>query len=73
MIDIHIKTDRDRHALAQMIASTQGEDVRDPAIQQVASLVRTHQAEAEKARPSQNDMATVNFHKIDSESDWTDV
>jgi len=73
MIDIQIKAGRGANALAQMIASTQGEDVRDPAVAQVATLVRNHQAEVEKNRLSPNDVQTVDFKKIDADSDWTDV
>jgi len=63
MIDIQIKTRRGPNALAQLIASTQGEDVRDANVAQVATLVRTHQAELEKARPSAHD----------AENDWSDL
>ena len=73
MIDIQIKAGREPKALAELIASTQGEDVRDPGVAQVASLVRTHQAEVEKARPSANDLETVDFKKLDPETDWSDV
>ena len=73
MIDIHIKAGRDPNALAQMIASTQGEDVPDPAVEQVASLVRQHQADVELNRLSQHDMQTVDFKKLDDETDWSDV
>jgi hypothetical protein len=73
MIDIQIKAGRKPHALAQMIASTQGEDVRDPAVEQVATLVRVHQAQTEQSRPSRNELTTVDFKKIDAENDWTDV
>ena len=73
MIDIQIKTGRGAKALEQMIASTQGEPVHDPAVAQVASLVRNHQAEQEKSRPSVNDLETVDFQKLDAETDWSDV
>lgn len=73
MIDIQIKAGREPKALAELIASTQGEDVRDPSVAQVASLVRTHQAEVEKTRPTLNDLETVDFKKLDPETDWSDV
>ena len=73
MIDIQIKAGGEPKALAELIASTQGEDVRDPSVAQVATLVRTHQAEDEKARPSCNDLPTVDFQKLDPETDWSDV
>jgi hypothetical protein len=73
MIDIQIKTGQGEKALAQMIASTQGENVADPAVAQVGALVRDHQAEQEKARPSVNDLQTVDFQKLDAETDWSDV
>jgi hypothetical protein len=71
MIDIHIKAGPKE--LAQMIASTHGEDVRDAAVAQVATLVRSHQEESEKKRPSRNDLETVDFDKLDHETDWSDV
>ena len=73
MIDIQIKAGRDAKALAELIASTQGEDVRDPGVAQVATLVRTHQAEVEKSRPSVNELETVDFQKLDADTDWSDV
>jgi hypothetical protein len=73
MIDIQIKADRDRNALAQMIASTHGEDVRDAAVAQVATLVREHQEETERTRPSRNELETVDFGKLDPDDDWSDV
>ena len=73
MIDIQIKADRGEKTLAQMIASTQGENVVDPAVAQVGSLVRSHQAEQEKQRPSAHDLQTVDFQKLDPETDWSDV
>jgi len=75
MIDIQIKASRGDKALAQLIASTQGEDVRDAGVAQVATLVRTHQAEVEKSRPSKHELETVDFKKLDldSDNDWSDV
>ena len=73
MIDIQIKAGRKPQALAQMIASTQGEEAGDPAVEQVATLVRNHQAEVEKSRPSWNEISTVNFQKLDADDDWSDV
>jgi hypothetical protein len=73
MIDIQIKADGDPSALAQMIASTQGEDVRDPAVTQVATLVREHQEATERMRPSRNELQTVDFDKLDPDNDWSDV
>jgi len=75
MIDIQIKASRGDKALAQLIASTHGEDVRDAGVAQVATLVRTHQAEVEKSRPSWNEIETVDFKKLDldPDHDWSDV
>lgn len=74
MIDIQIKAEgRGPKALAQMIASTQGEDVRDASVSQVATLVRTHQAEVEATRPSHQELETVDFKKLDADNDWSDV
>lgn len=75
MIDIQIKARRGPNALAQLIASTQGEDVRDASVSQVATLVRTHQAEDEKSRPSHQELETVDFKKLDLDvdNDWSDV
>ena len=73
MIDIQIKAGRDPQALAQLIASTHGEEVRDPGVAQIATLVRRHQADMELLRPTPNEVETVNFHKLDAENDWSDV
>jgi hypothetical protein len=73
MIDIQIKAGGDPGALAQMIASTHGEDVRDPAVAQVATLVREHQEQTERTRPSRNELETVDFDKLDADNDWSDV
>jgi hypothetical protein len=72
MIDIQIKQGGDP-ALAQMIASTHGEDVRDPAVEQVATLLREHQEEDVRSRPSHHELQTVDFDKLDPDNDWSDV
>ncbi|HUJ63636.1 MAG TPA: hypothetical protein VLX92_34290 [Kofleriaceae bacterium] len=73
MIDIQIKAGGDPKALAELIASTQGDEARDPALAHIASLVRTHQAEVERARPPWDQIQTLDFHRLDPENDWTDV
>jgi len=73
MIDIQIKAGRDPKALAELIASTQGDEVPDPAMEQVATLVRSHQAEDQRKRPTWDQIPTVDFAKLDLENDWSDV
>jgi hypothetical protein len=73
MIDIQIETGGDTKTLAELIASTHGEEITDVKLAQVATLLRAHQAEVERTRPSWQQLDTVNFHKLDDDNDWSDV
>jgi hypothetical protein len=76
MIDIQIKDDSDPQVLAELIASTlHGHVAPDPEsdVATVGKLVREHQEEDERRRPSRTEIATVNFALIDDETDFSDV
>ena len=76
MIDIQVESDGDPQVLAELIASTlHGHIVPDPqsSMAAVGKLVREQQEHAELTRPSRQQIETVNFAKIDDDTDWTDV
>ncbi|HEY5944644.1 MAG TPA: hypothetical protein VIV40_04095 [Kofleriaceae bacterium] len=76
MIDIQIKSGGDPQTLAELIASTlHGHIVPDPEsdLAAIGKLVREQQEHAEQRRPSRQQIETVNFAKIDDETDWSDV
>lgn len=76
MIDIHVQSDGDPQVLADLIASTLhghiGPEV-SSSLAAAGKLVREHQEQAEAARPTRAQIETMNFAKIDDETDWTDV
>lgn len=76
MIDIQIKDDGDPQVLADLIASTlHGHITPDPEsdLAAVGKLVRDHQEQDERRRPSRQQIETVNFALIDDETDFSDV
>lgn len=73
MIHVQVTSDQQPQALADLIASTQGEDVLDPKLAVEASLIRDHQLEAQRERPSRQELATVDFAKLDADNDWSDL
>ena len=76
MIDIHVDSEGEPQVLAELIASTlHGHIAPDPQslLAAVGKLVRVQQELAELARPTRQQLETVNFAKIDDETDWTDV
>lgn len=76
MIDIQIKDGGDPEVFAELIASTlHGHVAPDPEsdLAAVGKLVREHQEEDERRRPSRTEIATVNFALIDDETDFSDV
>jgi hypothetical protein len=76
MIDIHVDSDDDPQVLAELIASTlHGHIAPDPnsSLADIGRLVREEMEQAELERPSRQQLETVNFAKIDDETDWTDV
>jgi hypothetical protein len=75
MIDVQIDA-KDPQALAELIAGTlHGHIPADPAspAAQMGKLVREQQEEAERRRPSREEIQTVNFTTIDPEEDFSDV
>jgi hypothetical protein len=75
MIEIEVKGG-DPQALAELIAATlHGQVLADPASPAVTTgkLVREQQEEAERRRPSRDQIETVNFTTIDEEADWSDI
>jgi hypothetical protein len=76
MIEIEVKGDSDPQALAELIAATLHghvlSDTQSPAVI-TGKLIREQQEEAERRRPSRNQIETVNFTTIDDDLDWTDV
>ena len=73
MIHVQVTSDQPTKALADLIASTQGEDSLDPKLAIEASLIRDHQKQAEQDRPSQHEIDTVDFTKLDADNDWSDL
>jgi len=73
MIHVQVTSDQAPQALAELIASTQGEDVLDPKLAVEASLIRDHQLEAQRERPSHQELSTVDFAKLDADNDWSDL
>jgi hypothetical protein len=74
MIYIQVKSDRDPTVLAELIASTQSESpVSDPKLAIEAKMVREHQEQVERDRPSWQTLDTVNFQKLDDDNNWSDL
>jgi hypothetical protein len=73
MVDIKVTGRDEPEALALLIESLEAEAAQDPATAEVAGLVRLEQAEAERNRPSLQDIATVDYARLDPEADWTEV
>ena len=71
MIHVQVTSDQAPKALADLIASTQGEESLDPKLAIEASLIRDHQLQAERERPSRGEIDTVDFTKLDADNDWT--
>ena len=78
MIEIEVKGASDPQALAELIAATlhghipSERDQTSPAVM-TGQLVREQQEEAERKRPSRDEIETVNFSTIDDDADWSDV
>lgn len=76
MIEIEVKGTRDPQALAELIASTlHGHPVPNPgsATAETGKWIREEQEDAERSRPSHEEMSTVNFTTIDDDLDWTEI
>ena len=76
MIEIEVKGGCDAQALAELIAATLhghiSGDTNSPAAT-TGKLVREQQEEAERKRPSRDQLETVNFTTIEPELDWSDL
>lgn len=68
MIDIRVKSDRDPRVLADLIAQTHGAEKDN-----LRKDVQEAREELTRERPSRQELETVNFQRLDSENDWTDV
>ncbi len=58
MIDIRVKADGDPRVLEKLLRS---------------KLVREVQLQNVRTRPTRDEVETVNFRRLDTENDWTDV
>jgi len=75
MIEVQVKSGGDTE-LAELIASTlHGHVIPDPEgdLAAMGKLVRQQQERAEEERPSREQIETVNFARLDSDTDWSDV
>jgi hypothetical protein len=76
MIEIEVKGGDDPQALAELIAATlHGQVIADPMSPATTTgkLIREQQEEAERKRPSHDQIETVNFETIDDDLDWSDL
>jgi hypothetical protein len=76
MIEIEVKGGHDPQALAELIAATlHGHVLSDPGSPAATTgkLVREQQEEAERLRPSRDQLETVNFTTIEDDLDWSDL
>ena len=73
MTHVQVTSDQAPQALADLIASTLGEETLDPKLAIEASMIRDHQRQAERDRPSLQEIDTVDFTKLDADNDWTDL
>ncbi len=76
MIEIEVLGSRDPQALAELIASTlHGHPIPDPrsSTAETGKRIRQEQELVEWARPSHQQMETVNFTTIDDDQDWTEI
>jgi len=76
MIEIEVKGGCDPQALAELIAATlHGHIPNDPQspAAMTGQLVREQQEEAERRRPSHDQIETVNFTTIEDDQDWSDL
>ena len=76
MIEVQVKSGGDPQVLAELIASTlHGHVIPDPEgdLAAIGKLVRQQQERAEEERPSREQIETVNFARLDAETDWSDV
>jgi len=77
MLEVQVKSSDAPRVLAELIRSTQNEPgsclLFGPEIEAQARLVRETQAQAAHDRPSWTTLDTVDFARLEPETDWTDV
>ena len=73
MIHIEVKSDRDPRVLADLIASTQDPSEASRTVAPEGEFLRAFIAQQDADRPAHSELETVNFQRLDDESDWTDV
>lgn len=73
MISVKVKSDRDPRVLADLIASTHGQQEATQVVAPEGEFLRAFIAQQDAARPAHSELETVNFQRLDDESDWTDV
>jgi hypothetical protein len=73
MIYIQVKSDRDPRVLADLIAQAHGTEAVDEKLAVEANLVREVRQAIEAERTPRQELETVNFQRLDSENDWTDL
>ena len=75
MIHIQVKSDRDPRVLADLIAQAHGTAEVDgnEKLAVEANLVREVRQHLEATRTPRQELETVNFQRLDTENDWTDL
>ena len=76
MIYIQVKSDRDPRVLANLIAAAHGTAApgsEGEPLAVEANLVREVREHLEAARTPRQELETVNFQRLDTENDWTDL
>ena len=73
MIYIQVKSDRDPRVLADLIAQAHGTAAVDDKLAVEANLVKEVRQAIEAERTPRQELETVNFSRLDSENDWTDL
>lgn len=76
MIEIEVKGGYDPQLLAELIAATlHGHIPSNPESPAVTTgqLIREQQEQAERRRPSHDQIETVNFTTIEDDLDWSDL
>lgn len=72
MISIRVDTERDPQVLAELIAQAHGDPNANVTTGEAVAEVHKEILDGGD-RPSRQELETVNFQRLDSENDWTDV
>jgi hypothetical protein len=73
MIEVKVKSRREPRALAELIVSTLYDRPMDPQLAVAGDLVLAQKEAADAGLPTRDELPTVNFAKIDDDTDWSDV